>query len=99
MLWHRSPLMFFLVQETTRHGGNTGSARRSSASKRGNSGGMTGSNRSSIEYSWQSISRIIRKSIDEKLEHFTSLQEPGWVFKDLKITEFLTKPEAELVVP
>ena len=41
----------------------------------------------------------IRQNIRGKVEHYTQLEESGWVFKELKVLEILTKPEGELVVP
>ena len=58
---HRSPPMFILAQEITRHGSDAGSTKRSSGSKGGNSGGMTDSSRSSADYSGQRINRIISR--------------------------------------
>lgn len=45
------------------------------------------------------MSRVIRQNIEEKLEYYTRLEDSGWIFKELKIMEILTKPEGELVVP
>ena len=38
-------------------------------------------------------------SIEEKLSHYTQLEESGWIFKEMKVMDILTKPEGELVVP
>eukprot|EP00969_Alexandrium_andersonii_P179780 7945945-Alexandrium_andersonii.AAC.1 len=49
-----------------------------------------------VPSSLDGMASIIRRNIHEKIEHFTQLEESGWVFKELKVMEILTKPEGEL---
>ena len=57
--------------------------------------GFTSLRQSSLEQ----MSKVIRQHIEDKLDHYTQLEESGCIFKEMNIMEILTKPENELVSP